>query len=291
MASLFGRNERSDRRSHERSEPRSRLVAGVSGRWYPPELHPGMGPQRGEGPKRQSTRPRALWMRYRRWGLRAEIGVVATPLLVIAISIVHGTNKTAKVVSHSNITGGTATASGLSPTTTVAVAPPAHDSATGTAPTDRLTGFGASDTSWDSGHRADPRFAPGSAYDPDPSVGTADHDNRYYAVIHNHGRVVGYSMQMPNGTPIVLAKEIMLREFPRDVQTRWFVIRDSCAQMAVRSQTLSDSLAPSQGSVGDVVITLDTVTSQGPSYEPSNVNDAILLIVGSVPTPQDAPGC
>jgi hypothetical protein len=212
-------------------------------------------------------------------------------LLVIALSIANNANNTAKVVARASTTVGTISTTMPSPTTIAAVAPPAQDTATSAASTDGLTAFGAADGAWDAGHRVDTRFAPGSAYDPDLSVGTPDHDDRYYAVMHNHGRIVGYSMRMPNRTPIVLAKQIVLREFPSDVQTRWFAVKDSCAQMAVRSLTLTNALAASQGPVGDVLITLDTDTPQGPLYDPSNVNDAILLIVGSVPTPQDAPGC
>jgi hypothetical protein len=57
------------------------------------------------------------------------------------------------------------------------------------------------------------RLAPGTAYDPDPSLvrgGDQQHDRRYYAVVHQDGRVDKYDMRFATGPSVDEAKRSVL---------------------------------------------------------------------------------
>jgi hypothetical protein len=137
---------------------------------------------------------------------------------------------------------------------------------------DGLTGFGATVAAWNAHHQEDTRFSPGSAYDPDPSLGDGERFNdRYFTVSPIGGRVMSYSMRFPAQTGIEEAKHfILLSEFPTVAKIVWFKRKDTCAQMLVRSRTLTrvahtDALVEwSSGEAGD-------------HYDPRAVSEAILL--------------
>jgi hypothetical protein len=146
---------------------------------------------------------------------------------------------------------------------------------------------------WDAAHSAVPGFAPGAVYDADPSLPRVNsHEGtRYYAVLHENGRVLQYDMAFANLPVSDVEAEIMSSEFPTDAHKLWFVVKDSCAQMVVQSQTLAKVLGTR--SIGDSAGTVGVEFSSGAldmSYDPSRVNDALFLLAGYT-TRTAAPGC
>jgi hypothetical protein len=115
-----------------------------------------------------------------------------------------------------------------------------------------LTGIGATDAAWEKNHESDPKFAPGSAYDPDPSLDGAGGDpafsTRYYMVNHSGGRVQSYHMRFASGTSLGEAIDETLAEFPADANWDSFgAVQASgsggaCAEGKVRSATLTSEL-------------------------------------------------
>lgn len=153
-----------------------------------------------------------------------------------------------------------------------------------------VTGFGATEAAWNSNHTADSKYAPGAVYDPDPNVRSGD---RYDATMHTDGHVLGYTMNLPAGTTVDAAKAAVLREFPSDASIIWFVARDSCALLEVKSALLGSALGdPKIGDAeGMALIELDTVHPDGTSsYDPRNINEG-LFGLGSFATSGDAPAC
>lgn len=158
-----------------------------------------------------------------------------------------------------------------------------------------IIGFGATDASWNAHHTADSDFAPGAAYDPDTNLPKINGHTgaRYVATNHSNGRVLGYMMNLMPGTAVDGAKASVLQEFPSDALVMWFAVKDSCAQLEVKSAILGAVL--SDPKIGDpdgmALVELDTVHSDGSaSYDPNNINEAILLL-GSETTTSDAPAC
>jgi len=115
----------------------------------------------------------------------------------------------------------------------------------------------------------------------------------YYAVIHEAGRVLEYSMRFSPGIPITTARTVVMQEFPPDATTRWFAIKDTCAQLEVKSRTLGRALAtPTIGaSDGEVIIEFDTVQSNGEAVYNSRAITEAILMLGSYASAEDAPGC
>jgi hypothetical protein len=186
----------------------------------------------------------------------------------------------------------TATPASPSPTNIPAptVSPPPAQ-----APVPTVVGFGATDADWNAHHSETPGFAPHAVYDPDPSLPRVNGHtgSRYYAVNHMNRRVLNYSMSLRPGTPVGAAKTQALQEFPTDVTVVWFRVRDTCAQMEVKSATLGAALA--DPTIGDpqglAIIEFSTHQPDGTSiYSAANVDDVILTL-GSYATPNDAPAC
>jgi len=115
----------------------------------------------------------------------------------------------------------------------------------------------------------------------------------YYAVIHEAGRGLEYSMRFSPGIPITTARTVVMQEFPPDATTRWFAIKDTCAQLEVKSRTLGRALAtPTIGaSDGEVIIEFDTVQSNGEAVYNSRAITEAILMLGSYASAEDAPGC
>lgn len=105
-----------------------------------------------------------------------------------------------------------------------------------------LTGLGATSAAWNSHHRADPRFARGSSYDPEHDLVAREgerFDDRYYGVTRMGGKVMLYNMRFPPGTTIAEARqEIMRSEFPKDTRVSSFRELSTCALMTVESKAL-----------------------------------------------------
>jgi len=150
---------------------------------------------------------------------------------------------------------------------------------------DELTGFGATVAAWNDHHREDPRFSPGSAYDPDPSLGDGERFNdRYYAVMPEEGQVTYYSMRFPAQTGIEEAKAFVLTsEFPADAKIVWFKGKGTCAQMLVRSKKVV------RAGTEAALITF-TSGEAGDTYNPRSVADAFVM-AWPLSGPGESPDC
>lgn len=156
-----------------------------------------------------------------------------------------------------------------------------------------ITGFGATDTAWNSAHTEDTDFASGAVYNADPSLPKVNgHTGTHYAAVqHENGHVLGYEYRFLD-EPIAAAKADVLRtQFPADVKVVWFARKATCAQMMVRSAALG--LALSDPAIGDKVGSVLVEFSSGvaeDSYDPSAVNDALFLLL-PLESKSKAPGC
>ena len=92
--------------------------------------------------------------------------------------------------------------------------------------------------------------------------------------------------------PIAAARATVLRtEFPSDAKIAWFVAKRTCAQMLVTSKTVGKALGSKAiGDKAGVAFVQFNSGSNGYSYNPHAVNDALLLSFTLVPKSQ-APGC
>src|SRR5487761_32961 len=152
--------------------------------------------------------------------------------------------------------------------------PPVVSAAPTKSPSSALTGFGATDAAWNAHHTADTDFAVGAAYNPDPNLPKINgHTGAHYvATNHSNGRVLGYMMNFTSGTSVATAKTSVLQEFPADASIIWFAVRDSCAQLEVKSAMLGAELGDPQ--IGDpdglAFVEVDTVHSDGTAtYDPN----------------------
>lgn len=144
------------------------------------------------------------------------------------------------------------------------------------APTDPLTGYGATRAAWDANHTEDTRAAPGAAYDQDPNLavdGDYTYDDKYFGV-SNDPRITVYQMRSAPGTSISDAKSLALSEFPADATISWFQVRDTCAQMMVHSATLAEYAGDVDPS-GTGLIELSS-GSAADSYDPNSVTTLLL---------------
>lgn len=144
------------------------------------------------------------------------------------------------------------------------------------APTDPLTGYGATRAAWDANHTEDPRAAPGAAYDQDPNLavdGDYTYDDKYFGV-SNDPRITVYQMRAAPGTSISEAKSLALAEFPADATISWFQVRDTCAQMMVHSATLAQYAGDVDPS-GTGLIEFSS-GSAADSYDPNSVTTLLL---------------
>ncbi len=107
-----------------------------------------------------------------------------------------------------------------------------------------LTGFGATIAHWNQHHTADTKYAKDSTYDPGPGLGDDDSaGDRFFGATPLSGRMELYDMRLQPDTPISAAKaEVLASEFPRNGRITWFKVKDTCAQMLVRSKTLEHTI-------------------------------------------------
>ena len=156
---------------------------------------------------------------------------------------------------------------------------------------DGLTGFGATDAAWAATHQADPRYAPGDAYDPTPGFGLdVKHDDRFFSVIHEGGRVVGFSMNEPTHATTQVAIGLVLQTLPADAVVLWTTTRPSCYLAEMRSATLRTAVGgPGHG---EVFVELDSDAAQDgqPYWDPGHVTEAIVM-AAAIQRPSAAPGC
>jgi hypothetical protein len=221
------------------------------------------------------------------------VGAIAGPPPTTQTAGTPASSATAAPTTAPQTTSTTIPASTLAPTSTappttiaptLSSAPAASIATTQPAPiAQRLAGFGATDEAWNAAHTPDSRFAPGSVYD----------NGRYYSVIHDGGRVLEYSMRFSPGIPISTARSVVMHEFPADATTLWFAVKDTCAQLEVKSRTLGRPLAtPAIGAPnGEVIIEFDTVQPSGEAVYNSHAITEAILMLGPYANPDDAPGC
>jgi hypothetical protein len=151
-----------------------------------------------------------------------------------------------------------------------------------------LSGFGATDGAWNNSHTPDRKFAPNAVYNPDPAVPTgAD----YNQVLHDDGHVTGYDLHFV-GQPISEAKAaVFANELPRDATSRWFAVKDTCAQMLVHSATLGKALGSKALGDGQGIVLVEFSSGTNEDhYSPESVNDALFILAEDT-SPSNAPGC
>ncbi len=157
-----------------------------------------------------------------------------------------------------------------------------------------LSNYGATVADWDAHHVGDTRYDPTTAFDPTPGLGPDEqHDDAYYLVMVDAGRVDSYTKRMPHGVSITEARTLVLADMPPDTKTLWFVTKATCAQEELRSATLGRALAdPAIGDgAGEVFVEFVTETAAGDSgYSASDANEA-LVGLGSYPKAAQAPDC
>lgn len=142
---------------------------------------------------------------------------------------------------------------------TTTTQPPVSESASPTGPIPSAApvdgggaGFGATDAEWSRWHVADRSKPAGAAYDPDPRL-PADGGSigsRYTNVVHQAGRVLGYTMTMDPGTDLATSVAAILAELPPDTVTVWSARGEGCFLRQLRSPTLArllGALAPHGG--------------------------------------------
>ena len=257
-------------------------------------------------------RATALWRRAPRWQKGSSIALAVMILLVIIDAVAGGgsgsSNRTASpspgTVEPSPATdlpgeaiasNPSAAPSSTAPTrideTSMSAAAAAHSTPPPpVAAASAVTGFGATDTNWNSAHTEDTEFAPGAVYDTDPSLPEINGHTgaKYTAVLHTAGHVISYTLNLPTGTDLTEAMARTESDLPSDATAVWEAAKDTCSQMEFRSSTLGTALGdPSIGDeAGDVFVEFTT----GDGYDPSDVTN-VLVGLGDYPTAQDAPAC
>jgi hypothetical protein len=155
-----------------------------------------------------------------------------------------------------------------------------------------LTAFGALDAAWETHHRADPDFLPGSAYDVSPDLPPiGQHAGaRYTQVEHIGGRVLVYDMTEYPGTDSQKATEAAIKELPEDAKLVWSQQKDTCMQLQYQSKTLAQVLGPLDPD-GGVLVELTTFdNARGYFYSPTSVGKAIFANLFDA-TPDTSGGC
>lgn len=163
-----------------------------------------------------------------------------------------------------------------------------------------ITGYGATQSDWDKNHQADSRYDSGSVYNATPGLGLDDqHNDKYYEVSAQNGRILTYEMRLPNQSSLTIAKAEVMQEFPSDAQVIWQkTTAGQCSQMEISSATLGNAAILGSSAIGDpqgqVFVEFQTDSASSSSlnsyYDASNVNLATLNL-GSYNTAADAPGC
>lgn len=193
----------------------------------------------------------------------------------IAASVLGPLVATAALTGCGGTNSNTATTANAATSTANSTASTPHP----TAVSEGLSGYGATDAAWNAHHQPDTRFAPGAAYDPDPSVARGDlrHDARYYGVVHGGpgGRVNQYYMRFaPRTTVDEARRSVLASEFPPGTSVRDFKTLDSCAILVVHSGKFN-GITPN----GDASVEFWSGAADE-TYDASNVWDAIVTFGG-----------
>jgi hypothetical protein len=150
-----------------------------------------------------------------------------------------------------------------------------------------ISGFGATDADWNATHNPDPSGAAGALYDYDLFLGA----DRYYAVDHQGGRVVGYSMNI-SSTKLSDAEAQAKAELPPDAVVLWRAERPTCEQVEYQSAILGEALAALGDPQGQVIVWFATLdeTTMAAKLDVNAINE-IVLAIGVYPKAVVAPPC
>lgn len=141
-------------------------------------------------------------------------------------------------------------------------------------PTDLLTGFGALDAIWQSRHTEDGgRYAPGMSYD----------NNRFGAVLHLDGRVMGFDINFGRGTSFEVARAAVLEQLPPDTTVAWSKDLAECRVFQLQSPTLGKVLYPKWSPWKDYVQVEYTTGGIDVSFNPRDVRVATLILGSGTP--------
>jgi hypothetical protein len=161
------------------------------------------------------------------------------------------------------------------PITTVIVPPPTTatvppTTATSTAPSNGLTGFGATVSSWDASHTSDPSYEGFPAYG--PTVSTPEGPTPQFIEVQSAGGIITQFIQvLPDGTSLSSAMSIAMQSLPPDSSPSSFVQSNqngSCGFWNLSSQMLAAA-----GESSGITIEMAYDDSNGaPHYEPNDIN-------------------
>lgn len=170
--------------------------------------------------------------------------------------------------------GPSSTPSGSASASKSALAPsPSESSVVPTPAPDTLTEYGALREDWDASHQQAPGLTPGAAFLP-----MVNGDQPKYAAVSGEPgeRILSYEIYFEDGTPLALAKRIVLQEFPPGAK---FGVEDAdeaqCLIMDVRSkpvEAVMDGYRPIVGFFTSPDVSENLVSS--------NVHSASMLIAG-----------
>jgi len=150
-------------------------------------------------------------------------------------------------------------------------------------PAGTLVGVGATDEVWSSLHREVQRrpnglaYSPQTVYDPLP-----DGTNRFAAVAHSEGLIIGFLMQFPrDGVSADSAKRSIGELLPSDVQIRFDHVFAKCEIVGLQSATIGREF--SKPKIGDpeglLLLTLSSLNvGGGDRLEPAHVTEANLTL-------------
>lgn len=163
-------------------------------------------------------------------------------------------------------------------------------SATSTAATDRLTGFGATQAAWDAHHTADPDKMASGVYNQDPALPkTKDGqpNNDYVGLTADNGRVDSYNLVFTARTTAA-ALDVVKAELPADAVLGKPVVTtglvdSKCLILTATSATVGKALGGTSGSRVEVELQ---------SWDPTRLDQsAIMSAVLVTANKGDAPGC
>lgn len=139
-----------------------------------------------------------------------------------------------------------------------------------------ITGFGATDSAWNSAHREDTNYAHESVYNENPALPEVDGASVEYAGVgHAEGHVTRYEYRFKEESAAAAKEEILREQFPPDASIFDDDTLGKCEEMLVRSPTIVKALGLPAGTVA-AQIELGTGVEGEESFNPSSVDAATL---------------
>lgn len=211
---------------------------------------------------------------------------------VVLASIIYGviTDSQKPTPTAAQPTATTASTPPAAPTTatTAATSVPAQSPPSSQAPPPpvALTGYAATLDAWEATHKPDPDFAPGTVYNPDPSLPKVNGHTgaKYTTVFPLGGRVTNYTVNFAP-TSLEGAQAIIAGELPPDAHILWTNRVGTCVQVEYGSATVHAALGNTE--VGDALAEYSDVRPDGTSTPgPTRFNQVLLSnLPGAQPDP------